>query len=123
MKSLVVKARRSSSAGTRPALVWNMPFWQAFKDIAALRNMTLSDLLMSIDAERQRQSIVGHSPVRLGILSQPEFKRRRRARPALLKRHWEGQILAMLCSRLTAPSLLASGWPNYDIATTTRNRP
>ena len=52
MKSLVVK--RSIIIGRHKTSVsLEHAFWQAFKDIAALRNMTLSDLVMSIDAERK----------------------------------------------------------------------
>ena len=51
MKSLVVK-RSIIIGGHKTSVSLEHAFWQAFKDIAALRNMTLSDLLMSIDAER-----------------------------------------------------------------------
>ena len=51
MKSLVVK--RSIIIGRHKTSVsLEQAFWRAFKEIATLRNMTLSDLLMSIDAER-----------------------------------------------------------------------
>ena len=51
MKSLVVK-RSIIIGGHKTSVSLEHAFWQAFKDIAALRNMTLSDLAMSIDAER-----------------------------------------------------------------------
>jgi predicted DNA-binding ribbon-helix-helix protein len=52
MKSLVVK-RSIIIGGHKTSVSLESAFWQAFKHIAALRNMTLSDLVMSIDAERK----------------------------------------------------------------------
>jgi len=52
MKSLVVK-RSIIIGGHKTSVSLEHAFWQAFKDIAALRNMTLSDLVMSIDAVRK----------------------------------------------------------------------
>ena len=52
MKSLIVK-RSIIIGGQKTSVSLESAFWQAFKDIAALRNMTLSDLVMSIDAERK----------------------------------------------------------------------
>ena len=52
MKSLIVK-RSIIIGGQKTSVSLESSFWQAFKDIAALRNMTLSDLVMSIDAERK----------------------------------------------------------------------
>jgi predicted DNA-binding ribbon-helix-helix protein len=52
MKSLVVK-RSIIIGGHKTSVSLEHAFWQAFKDIAALRNMTLSDLVMSIDAARK----------------------------------------------------------------------
>jgi len=73
MKSLVVK-RSIIIGGHKTSVSLEQAFWEAFKDIAALRNMTLSDLVMSIDAERKGNlsSIVGHSPLRPGILSRSD---------------------------------------------------
>ena len=51
MKSLVVK-RSIVIGGHKTSVSLEHAFWQAFKEIATLRNMTLSDLVMSIDAER-----------------------------------------------------------------------
>ena len=64
MKSLVVK-RSIIIGGHKTSVSLEHAFWQAFKDIAALRNMTLSDLLMSIDAERNGNL---SSAVRLFVL-------------------------------------------------------
>ena len=51
MKSLVVK--RSIIIGRHKTSVsLEQAFWRAFKEIATLRNMSLSELAMSIDAER-----------------------------------------------------------------------
>jgi len=68
MKSLVVK-RSIVIGGHKTSVSLEHAFWQAFKDIAALRNMTLSDLLMSIDAERNGNL---SSAIRLFVL---EFTR------------------------------------------------
>ena len=51
MKSLVVK-RSIVIGGHKTSVSLEQAFWQAFKEIASLRNMTLSELAMSIDAER-----------------------------------------------------------------------
>jgi predicted DNA-binding ribbon-helix-helix protein len=51
MKSLVVK-HSIVIGGHKTSVSLEHPFWKAIKEIATLRNMTLSDLLMSIDAER-----------------------------------------------------------------------
>jgi len=79
MKSLVVK-RSIIIGGHKTSVSLEHAFWQAFKDIAALRNMTLSDLLMSIDAERNGKL---SSAIRLFVL---EFYRNQiqatAARPA-----------------------------------------
>jgi predicted DNA-binding ribbon-helix-helix protein len=79
MKSLVVK-RSIIIGGHKTSVSLEHAFWQAFKDIAALRNMTLSDLLMSIDAERNGNL---SSAIRLFVL---EFYRNQiqatAARPA-----------------------------------------
>ena len=56
MKSLVVK-RSIIIGGHKTSVSLEQAFWEAFKDIAALRNMTLSDLVMSIDAERKGSSV------------------------------------------------------------------
>ena len=68
MKSLVVK--RSIIIGRHKTSVsLEQAFWRAFKDIATLRNMTLSELVMSIDAERKGNL---SSAIRLFVL---EFTR------------------------------------------------
>jgi predicted DNA-binding ribbon-helix-helix protein len=51
MKSLVVK-RSIVIGGHKTSVSLEHAFWKAFKEIAVLRNMTLSELVMSIDAER-----------------------------------------------------------------------
>src|SRR5712671_2188877 len=65
MKSLVVK-RSIIIGGHKTSVSLEYAFWQAFKDIAAFRNMTLSDLVMSIDAERKGNL---SSAIRLFILA------------------------------------------------------
>jgi len=51
MKSLVVK-RSIVIGGHKTSVSLEQAFWQAFKEIAILRNMSLSELVMTIDAKR-----------------------------------------------------------------------
>ena len=51
MKSLVVK-RSIVIGGHKTSVSLEHAFWQAFKEIANLRKMSLSELVMTIDAER-----------------------------------------------------------------------
>ena len=70
MKSLVVK-RSIVIGGHKTSVSLEHAFWQAFKEIAILRKMTLSKLVMSIDAERDGNL---SSAIRLFVL---EFFRNR----------------------------------------------
>jgi predicted DNA-binding ribbon-helix-helix protein len=65
MKSLVVK-RSVVIAGHRTSISLEDAFWKGLKEIAGARNMTLSDLISSIDAERKHANL--SSAIRLFIL-------------------------------------------------------
>jgi predicted DNA-binding ribbon-helix-helix protein len=69
MKSLVLK-RSVVIAGHKTSVSLEDAFWKALREIAAARNMTLSDLISSIDAERKQANL--SSAIRLFIL---EFHR------------------------------------------------
>jgi len=56
MKSLVVK-RSVVIAGHRTSISLEDAFWKGLKEIAGARNMTLSDLISSIDAERKHAKL------------------------------------------------------------------
>jgi predicted DNA-binding ribbon-helix-helix protein len=71
MKSLVVK-RSIMVAGHRTSVAIEDAFWQALKEIAASRGMTLSDLVTNIDTERQHDNL--SSAIRVFVL---EYFRRR----------------------------------------------
>jgi len=79
MKSLVVK-RSIVIGGHKTSVSLEQAFWQAFKEIAILRNMSLSELVMTIDAKRSGNL---SSAIRLFVL---EFYRNQiqatAARPA-----------------------------------------
>ena len=68
MKSLVVK-RSIVIGGHKTSVRLEHAFWQAFKEIAILRNMSLSELAMTIDAQRNGNL---SSAIRLFVL---EFSR------------------------------------------------
>jgi predicted DNA-binding ribbon-helix-helix protein len=69
MKSSIVK-RSIVLAGHKTSVSLEEPFYQALKDIAASRRVTLSDLVAGIDNRaRKRQSLVGDTAVRAQSLS------------------------------------------------------
>ena len=68
MKSLVIK-RSIVISGHKTSVSLEHAFWQTFKEIANLRNMTLSELVVLIDAERNGNL---SSAIRLFVL---EFSR------------------------------------------------
>jgi predicted DNA-binding ribbon-helix-helix protein len=70
MKSLVVK-RSIVIGGHKTSVSLEQAFWQAFKEIAILRNMSLSELVMTIDAKRNGNL---SSAIRLFVL---EFSQNR----------------------------------------------
>ena len=65
MKSPVIK-RSIVIAGHKTSVSLEDAFWKALKDIAAGRDMTLSELVGAIDAERQHGNL--SSAVRLFVL-------------------------------------------------------
>jgi predicted DNA-binding ribbon-helix-helix protein len=65
MKSPVVK-RSIVIAGHKTSVSLEDAFWGGLKDIAASRNMTLSDLVGSIDADRRQGNL--SSAIRLFVL-------------------------------------------------------
>jgi len=65
MKSPVVK-RSIVIAGHKTSVSLEDAFWGGLKDIAASRNMTLSDLVGSIDTDRRQGNL--SSAIRLFVL-------------------------------------------------------
>jgi len=65
MKSPVVK-RSIVIAGHKTSVSLEDAFWRALKEIASGRDMTLSDLVAAIDAERQHGNL--SSAIRLYVL-------------------------------------------------------
>ena len=65
MKSPVVK-RSIVIAGHKTSVSLEHAFWQGLKEIAGIRQMTLSDLVASIDGERQHGNL--SSAIRLFVL-------------------------------------------------------
>ena len=65
MKSPVVK-RSIVITGHKTSVSLEDAFWSSLKDIAAARNITLSELVASIDAERRQGNL--SSAIRLFVL-------------------------------------------------------
>ena len=65
MKSLVLK-RSVVIAGHKTSISLEDAFWKGLKEIAGARNMTLSDLISSIDEAREHANL--SSAIRLFIL-------------------------------------------------------
>jgi len=65
MKSPVVK-RSIVIAGHKTSVSLEDAFWTSLKDIAGTRNMTLSELVASIDADRRQGNL--SSAIRLYVL-------------------------------------------------------
>ena len=69
MKSPVVK-RSIVIAGHKTSVSLEDAFWTGLKEIAAKRDLTLSDMVAAIDQDRRaRESFLGDSPVCAGSLS------------------------------------------------------
>jgi predicted DNA-binding ribbon-helix-helix protein len=66
MKSPIVK-RSIAIDGHKTSVSLEDAFWQRLKEIAGGRNMTLSDLVAAIDAEREHGNL--SSAIRLFVLS------------------------------------------------------
>jgi predicted DNA-binding ribbon-helix-helix protein len=71
MKSPVVK-RSIVIAGHKTSISLEDAFWKALKDIAIARRATLSDLVASIDSERQHGNL--SSAIRLFVLDHYQTK-------------------------------------------------
>jgi predicted DNA-binding ribbon-helix-helix protein len=71
MKSPVVK-RSIVIAGHKTSISLEDAFWKALKDIAIARRATLSDLVASIDSERQHGNL--SSAIRLFVLDHYQSK-------------------------------------------------
>lgn len=65
MKSPVVK-RSIVIAGHKTSVSLEDPFWQGLREIALTRNMTLSDVVASIDTDRHEGNL--SSAIRLFVL-------------------------------------------------------
>jgi predicted DNA-binding ribbon-helix-helix protein len=66
MKSLVVK-RTLIVAGQKTSVSLEHAFWRGLKEIAAWRDMSLPDLVASIDSERHDADL--SSAIRLSVLN------------------------------------------------------
>jgi predicted DNA-binding ribbon-helix-helix protein len=66
MKSMVIK-RSIYLAGHKTSVSLEDDFWKALKEIARGRNMTLSELVYEIDAQRQTGNL--SSSIRLFVLA------------------------------------------------------
>jgi predicted DNA-binding ribbon-helix-helix protein len=75
MKSPVVK-RSVVLAGHKTSVSLEEPFWQGLKDIATSRRMTLSDLVSSIDLDREHGNL--SSALRLFMLNHYQTRQRER---------------------------------------------
>ncbi len=71
MKSPVVK-RSIVIAGHKTSVSLEDAFWQGLKDIAATRDMTLSELVAHIDSERRHGNL--SSAIRLFVLDHYRFQ-------------------------------------------------
>jgi predicted DNA-binding ribbon-helix-helix protein len=76
MKSPVVK-RSIVIAGHKTSVSLEHAFWQGLKEIAGIRQMTLSDLVASIDSGRHHGNL--SSAIRLFVL---DYYRGQQAQPA-----------------------------------------
>jgi predicted DNA-binding ribbon-helix-helix protein len=66
MKSVVVK-RSVMVRGHKTNVSLEYPFWRGLKEVAAWRDMSLADLLNSIDSERENEEL--SSAIRLVVLN------------------------------------------------------
>jgi predicted DNA-binding ribbon-helix-helix protein len=91
MKSPVVK-RSIVIAGHKTSISLEDAFWKALKDIAIARRATLSDLVASIDSERQHGNL--SSAIRLFVLD-----------------HYQSKCLGHTASVSTGAAAVVSGAP------------
>jgi predicted DNA-binding ribbon-helix-helix protein len=66
MKSVVVK-RTMIVGGHKTSVSLEHAFWRGLKEVAAWRDMSLTDLLNAIDSERQNEDL--SSAIRLVVLN------------------------------------------------------
>src|SRR6266849_2711042 len=92
MKSSVVK-RSIVIAGHKTSVSLEDAFWKELKEIAAGRDMTLSDLVAAIDSERQHGNL--SSAIRLFVL---DFYRNRFSGPKDGRDGTRGVIIARAAS-------------------------
>ena len=59
-------------AGHQTSISIEEPFWKGLREIAAAKDMTLSELVASIDKERQRNNLSSH--IRLHVLEYYQTK-------------------------------------------------
>lgn len=59
-------------AGHKTSISIEEPFWKGLREIAAAKDMTLSELVASIDKERQRNNLSSH--IRLHVLEYYQTK-------------------------------------------------
>jgi predicted DNA-binding ribbon-helix-helix protein len=78
MKSPVIK-RSIVIAGHKTSVSLEDAFWKGLKDIAGSRRMTLSDLVASIDTDRQHGNL--SSAIRLFVLDHYQAKINGHAQP------------------------------------------
>ena len=82
MKSLILK-RSIVLAGHKTSVSLEEAFWRALKDIATSRQMTLSDLVCSIDNKHKhgnlssavRLFVLDHYQARTSVVEQPPLRR------------------------------------------------
>ncbi len=79
MKSPVVK-RSIVIAGHKTSVSLEDAFWKSLKDIAVARQVTLSDLVASIDTERRHGNL--SSAIRLFVLDHYQAQSNGETRPA-----------------------------------------
>lgn len=97
MKSPVVK-RSIVIAGHKTSVSLEDAFWKGLKDIAIVRQITLSDLVASIDTDRQHGNL--SSAIRLFVLDHFQARRDGRADNA----HSEsGRIIGQQVESVQAP--------------------
>jgi predicted DNA-binding ribbon-helix-helix protein len=84
MKSPVVK-RSIVVAGHKTSVSLEEAFWNGMKEISALRNMTLSELVGEIDGNRQRGNL--SSTIRLFVLDYFKNRAVAAAAPADANQH------------------------------------
>jgi predicted DNA-binding ribbon-helix-helix protein len=99
MKSPVVK-RSIVIAGHKTSVSLEDAFWKGLKEIAGTRDLTLSDLVSTIDSERRHGNL--SSAIRLFVLNHyaprsaanPTFANRRRRARSLRSASTDGRLAA-----------------------------